>query len=997
MTRPFHRLLALAALLSLLVLNASLPVLAQSGEATGITHRQSVRVEMDPTADIDSARVFTQLTVQGSGQVEVALPDQATRSLRNLDGFGRPLIDSGQVVHTLDASPDGTHARTVATHEGDLPIELSVLYRLDGQDITPRDLVGRSGELEVSFTARNTTAVPVEVEYRDGRNVRQRETIDVSVPFVGSISMDLDRRFVDVSAPGASVAGNGRGDTFVSWSMVLFSPVGSEEQTVTYTAQVTDAIVPGVVAQFLPVDSNSFGSLASVQETFGGVADGLRDLTGGALQIDSNLTALAVGSSQLLIGVGRLSRGASDLAEGLNETAVPGAAELADGTGQARDGSQQLASGAVTAQSGGQELAAGMGTARAGGQELSSGLGQLSAGAGELSAGLGQARTGSTQLSSGLAQLATGSQELNEGGSELAAGAGEVDANMARIAAGAAELQEGAEAVLAGLEQLKTAVNAPTGTPALIAGAEQLSAGALNLLGAIGSDVHEGTLLYGIAELQLGGAQLEGGLTQLLAAMTTKVRPGVDILADTAVPGVRDLVAGTILSLRAKGDPALDADIARLEAALDIIGASDEEGTIQAGLDQLQAAFGDPPAECVAARDFFDLIVGMDLDPPLTLATKVFACGAEGLNGGLLLVRGGVSNPAAEAVGEPTFNPRCLSPDDPGYVEGMAPCGLRQGLRLVAGGLSNPANPSCLSPGDEGYVPGTAPCGLLQGLQLSLAALNAGLGDVTDDPATDPTLLGGANAVAAGAATLAGGTARLRTEGTVPLAAGTTRLSTGAGRLADGAEAAASGAEDLNAGLGQLDTGGQQLAAGSSTAAAGSRDLANGLGLLDDGANQLASGLGQLSSGAGDLAAGLGQIDDGANQLASGLGDAGDGASQIAEGLETVEGGMTGVAEGSQRLVDEGTQVLIGAASDATSTPALAVEQAMLADARGQAGEGLPYGTADGAVASAVFQYELAAITGSQDGPSLPLQGGLALVALALAGGLTMLVRGRLT
>jgi putative membrane protein len=970
MTRPSHRLLALAALLSLLVLNASLPVLAQSGEASGITHRQSVRVEMDPTGDIDSARVFTQLTVQGSGQVEVTLPDQATRSLRNLDGFGRPQIDSGQVVHTLDASPDGTHARTVATHEGDLPIELSVAYRLDGQDIAPRDLVGRSGELEVSFTARNTTAVPVEVEYRDGRNVRQRETIDVSVPFVGSISMDLDRRFVDVSAPGASVAGNGRGDTFVSWSMVLFSPVGSEEQTVTYTAQVTDAIVPGVVAQFLPVDSGSFTSLASVQETFGGVADGLRDLTGGALQIDSNLTTLAVGSSQLLIGVGRLSRGASDLAEGLNETAVPGAAQLADGTGQARDGSQQLAAGALTAQSGSQELAAGMGTARAGGQELAAGLGQLSSGAGDLSAGLGQARAGSTQLSSGLGQLAAGSQELNEGGSELAAGADEVDANMALIAAGAADLQAGAAAVLAGLEQLQSAVNAPTGTPALIAGATALRAGADGLISGIGSASTDGTILNALTQLKLGvdNPTLIGdqpGLQQGIQGLEGALFTGTDIGEPFNETSVRDLVTQVRDQLAMEvvtggGDPAADIRVQRLTAALGILGASPaSDSTVWNGLARLEG-------------------------------------GASALFGGLVQLEGGVSNPGA-FVGNPTCLPTAVPANR---------CGLLQGLQLLAGGIDNPAastpgaptfNPRCLAPGDEDYAVGMAPCGLKQGLELSLAAINAGLGSVDDDPTTNPTLLGGANAVAAGAGTLAGGTARLRTEGTAPLAAGATRLSNGAGQVAEGAGAAASGAQDLDDGLGRLEAGGQQLAAGASTAATGSRDLASGLGQLDDGATQLASGLGQLSSGAGDLASGLGQIDDGANQLASGLGDAGDGATQISEGLETVEGGMTGVAEGSQRLVDEGTQVLIGAASDATSTPALAVEQAMLADARGQAGEGLPYGTADGAVASAVYQYELATITGSQDGPSLPLQGGLAVIALGLAGGLTMLVRGRLT
>jgi putative membrane protein len=354
--RPVAAMFAVATLLSM---SASVPVLAQSGAATSITHRQSVRTDMSPSGEIDASRVFTQLTVQGEGDVEVVLPDQATRSLRNLDAFGRPDIDGDQVTFSVVATPDGTHERTVATHSGPMPIELEVAYRLDGSTIAPEDLVGGSGQLEVSYTVRNTTAEPTEITYRDGVGAKHTETIDVAVPFVGSISMELDGRFVGIDAPGAAVAGNGRGDTFVSWSMVLFEPVGSEEQTVTYTAQVTDAIVPAVVAQFLPVDSNSFTSLASVEETFGAVADGLREIAGGGLQIDANLQALAIGAGQLLSGVTRLANGGERLADGLNETAIPGARQLAEGTG----------------------------AASAGGAALASGLGELSSGAGELSAG----------------------------------------------------------------------------------------------------------------------------------------------------------------------------------------------------------------------------------------------------------------------------------------------------------------------------------------------------------------------------------------------------------------------------------------------------------------------------------------------------------------------------------------------------------------------------------------------------------------------------------
>ncbi len=965
--RSFRPAVALFVLAILLSVTASLPVLAQSGEATSITHRQSVRTEMSPSGDIEASRIFTQLTVQGEGDVEVVLPAQSTRGLRNLDGFGRPSVDRDQVTFNVSATPEGASERTVATHRDPLPIELDVSYRLDGSPIEPQALVGRSGELEVSFTVRNTTAEPTEITYQDGVGATYTETIDVAVPFVGSVSMELDNRFVAIDAPGASVAGNGRGDTVVSWSMVLFEPVGSEEQTVTYTARVTDAVVPGVIAQFLPVDSNSFGSLASVQDSFGAVADGLREIAGGGLQIDANLQALAIGAQQLFLGVGRLANGGEKLADGLNDSAVPGSRQLADGTGAASDGSRRLAVGAGTAQEGSRELAAGMGAARAGGQELSSGLGQLSAGAGELSAGLGQASAGSTELSTGLGQLAAGSQELSAGGSDLAAGAGAIDANMVLIAEGAADLEAGAALVVAGLEQLKAAANATTGTPALIAGVDELSRGVAGLIAGIGdASGPDKTLLNVLALLKLGVDNPEliddqPGLKQGLAGLTAALFTGTDTETPLGVTSVRTLISNVrgLIAAEIGDDAGSDPRVQQLDVALVILGsAKSDEGTVRQGL------------------------AGLDN-------------GADQLLLGLMGLEGGISNPRAFLE-----NRTCEPTDVPANR-----CGLLQGLQLLAGGLNNPPaaavgapthNPRCLSEGHPDYVDGMAPCGLRQGLELSLATLNAGLGSVEDDPKVDPTLLGGANAVAQGAAALAGGTGQLRAEGTAPLAAGAGALAGGAGQVAAGASAAAAGAGDLNAGLGQLDAGGQQLAAGASAAAAGSGDLAAGLGQLDDGANRLASGLRELGDGARQLADGLGQLDDGANQLADGLGDAGDGAQAIADGLVTVEDGMSGVAEGSRRLTDEGTSQLVAGASEATITPAIAVEHAMAADARGQAGEGLPYGTVDGAEASAVYQFELAAIGSPDGGPSTPMRGIMTVLAMAAAGGLALVLRQRI-
>ncbi|TVP69003.1 MAG: hypothetical protein EA340_07810 [Nitriliruptor sp.] len=884
--RIFRPTAALFVLATLLSVTASLPVLAQSGEATSITHRQSVRTEMSPSGEVEASRIFTQLTVQGEGDVEVVLPAQATRGLRNLDGFGRPTIDRDQVTFNVSATPDGTNERTVATHRDPLPIELDVSYRLDGSPVEPQDLVGRSGELEVSFTVRNTTAEPTEITYQDGVGATYTEMIDVAVPFVGSVSMELDNRFVGIDAPGASVAGNGRGDTVVSWSLVLFEPVGSEEQTVTYTAQVSDAIVPGVVAQFLPVDSNSFGSLASVQDTFGDVADGLREIAGGGLQIDANLQALAIGAGQLFQGVGRLASGSDQLAAGLNDTAVPGSRQLADGTGAASDGGRQLAVGAGTAQEGSRELAAGMGTARAGGQELASGLGQLSSGAGELSAGLGQASSGGSELATGLGQLE--------------AGAGDVNTGIAGVRAGVGNSTDTASdgTVIGGVNSLRAGI---AGVPDSVEDA---------------LEVNLGQALNGIVLPQLQ-TNLAAGLEQnMKGALQTQVKgPLVEQLSGNLESGLT---------------AALSANLER-ELAQNLAGALQAPPPNGPGLEAAMAtAFADGFASQFApafaagfSPQFADGFAGQ-VDPQLTAAFDQFAAAfAPQFAAGFAAQ----VEPSFSDFSEQFAAQFAAGLDDTLNAEALP------GFDQLLGGLDNP-NCNTNDPTNP-----SNPCGIAQVLGL----LDAGSSD-----------------------------------------------------LAAGASAASAGASDLSSGLGQLDAGGQQLAGGASAAAVGSRDLTSGLGQLDDGANQLAGGLGQLGDGARDLADGLGQLDDGANQLADGLGDAGDGAQVVADGLVTVEDGMGGVAEGSRRLTDEGTSPLVAGASEATITPAVAVEHAKAADARGQAGEGLPYGTVDDAEASAVYQFELAAMGSPDGGPSTPMRIIATVLAMAGAGGLALALRRRL-
>lgn len=851
--RALRRLLALGCLAALVAVPASLPALAQAGSATAVTHRQSVLTELSPTGEPGVSRVFTQLTVEGTGSVEVALPEQSTRGLRNLEGFGRPRTDGDTVIWDVEATDDGAFRRSVADSDpDDLPVSIAIAYELDGEPIEPRDLVGESGEVTMTMTLRNLTVEPTELRYFDGFGEPRFETVDVAVPMVGSVAFTLDGRFVDVRAPGGVTAGDGRGNTVVNWSVVLFEPIGAHEVELVYTANVVDAIVPEASVQLLPVDSTSFASLGGAQDSFGDAVGSLRMITTNVLLIDGNLNVLGAGAAQLLDGLVQLRDGAQELAAGLQDTAVPGSRQLADGMGDARAGGGALADGLGELADGAGQLRDGLGDARSGAGQLSAGLGDLAAGAGELSGGLSQARTGATELSGGVGQIADGAGELDDGAQQLAGGLQQVQGGVSDLSAGASQLNDGLAELVAGLEEI--AAGTSEGFPAAIQGLPQLAAGAQEL----GDGVYAGA----------GSGCAPGS-------------DGCGLLA-----------------------------------------------TLQAVSGLLVAVGGAVEATCALE---FEEEVALPVCAPES---------RQSLAGATQAVNGAVSNLSGnqQSVRELVF-----------------------GAQVLAGQLA-PA----------------------------LEELGAAFGS----PDSPGPVLDGAQQLSAGAQQLSSGLSFLQQAAVQPLASGAQDLAAGTGQLAAGAGQAADGSGALADGLRQLDDGAGQLAAGAGQAADGSGALVDGLGQLSDGSQRLAAGAGDAAAGASELAAGLGLLDDGANQLADGLGAAGDGAGQLAEGLGDAADGGEQIADGAVQLSEQGMQALAEGVSDGSADTALTLEIANAADQRGRNLEGLPYGTVEGAEASAVFQFDVAGI-GVEEGPSGTTRGLVAVVGFVLAGALGLAVRSR--
>ena len=296
------------------------------------------------------------------------------------------------------------------------PMEVSVKVMLDGVEVAPADLVGKSGVVDVEYTVRNTTAKTGPVTFTDVEGKEITEDVETADPFAGSLDVILPQGFNEVTAPGATIAGNGQNETQLGYTFVLFPPLGSAEVKVGYQSRVTNGQMPAAEFAFLPIVPFDNSTIAGTTEAYKGGASTGAAIFGAGQQIGDNLLKLQDGAGKLVAGLGQLSAGATQLSDGLVNTAAPGSAALADGANQVADGLNQLNSNVPALEEGVSDLNAGAKTAQRrrragcgratrvwqrGSRRLNSGLNLLSQGVAALPTSI-QSNDGYKQLQAAL-------------------------------------------------------------------------------------------------------------------------------------------------------------------------------------------------------------------------------------------------------------------------------------------------------------------------------------------------------------------------------------------------------------------------------------------------------------------------------------------------------------------------------------------------------------------------------------------------------------------
>lgn len=304
------------------------------------------------------------------------------------------------------------------TTDKELPIDLRISYKLDGKEISPKELAGKSGKVTIRMDYTNKETVQADIN---------GEKEEIAIPFTAVSGMVLSDKFSNVEVTNGKVISDGKNQIVVGVAM------------------------PGL-ADSLKVDSEELDAeleIPSYIEVTADVEDFSLNMTMTMIMSDI-LSELNLGDDLDLSDLGNDIDTLSDASLKL----VDGSAKLKDGTGTLSDKSGELKSGV---------------------DRLSEGIGAYVGGVGQVAGGIATLKEKSGALGEGAMQLENG---INTIAGKFAEEGGLL-AGTDSLRDGAAQVSQGAQQLYAGVQGMEQAISAPL-SQEQIAGMQQQAAAAVD-------------------------------------------------------------------------------------------------------------------------------------------------------------------------------------------------------------------------------------------------------------------------------------------------------------------------------------------------------------------------------------------------------------------------------------------------------------------------------------------------------------------------------------
>lgn len=268
------------------------------------------------------------------------------------------------------------------------PVTQKVTYYLDGKEISPEDLAGKSGKVKIRFDYTNTTS------YTETVN-GEKQT--VSVPFAAVTGLVLGDGFENIEVT------NGKAEVSDSSSVVLGYALPGLKDSLGIKDKDLDGDVNIPEYMEMTADVKNFSMPAAM--TFVVNASDYVSTDGiDTSDLDDMINDLKDASTQLQDGSKTLAEGTDTLADGLS-TLQSKLGTFASGVGTLQSGLKAYTDGVSTLSGGLNTLGNSTGALVSGADKLNSGAGQLASGSATLKDGLKSYTDGASQLQAGINKL----------------------------------------------------------------------------------------------------------------------------------------------------------------------------------------------------------------------------------------------------------------------------------------------------------------------------------------------------------------------------------------------------------------------------------------------------------------------------------------------------------------------------------------------------------------------------------------------------------------
>lgn len=284
------------------------------------------------------------------------------------------------------------------------PVTEKITYYLDGKEISPKELAGKSGKVKIRFDYENTQKMTAAV------NGKEEE---ISVPFAVVTGMILNERFQNVSVENGRLVTDGKNNIVVGFALPGLKESLKLDEVET-DGEDKEVEIPEYVEVSADVENFELDMTLTIATSssdlsfdealdFSDLDDKIDTLTDSSTQLADGTSELADGVLTLKDSLGEFVDGVATLKDGILEY-TDGAAQLGDGIAEVKDGAESLDDGAGA-------LAEGIDTLHNGARELKDGIDSAKDGAGQLADGI----NGANGAKSGAGQLAGGAAALKAG------------------------------------------------------------------------------------------------------------------------------------------------------------------------------------------------------------------------------------------------------------------------------------------------------------------------------------------------------------------------------------------------------------------------------------------------------------------------------------------------------------------------------------------------------------------------------------------------------